>query len=105
MEGGDFSNGRGQQVLRLLRGSEHEGDGRAGAGLCHVGDSEPLTLVERDGAWVESLEVSGQMTLVDHRQTPLEQLAPEAAPLHGEVDAKPGQIPVRILGVRLIHPL
>src|SRR5262249_21091581 len=90
---------------RLSRGSEHARQGRAPADLGLPRDLETVTLIERDRPGIRRLEERREMIRVDDLETSLHQLAAEPGPPVRRVDAKPREVPVRILRMAGVHLL
>jgi hypothetical protein len=87
----------------LARGPEHGSDGRACSSLGLAGDLESVTLIERDALGIWGIQIHRQMILVDDREAMLHQFAAEAPSLHGPVDTKPCQVPMRESRVCVVH--
>ena len=82
---------------------QHACDRRAAPGLRLPGDLEAEALVEADSARIRGLQVRGQVTVVNGSQARSKYLRPEPASLHGRINAKPRQIPMRIGWMSFLH--
>src|SRR5215467_10395086 len=79
--------------------AQHERDWRTRACVRHTSDLESMSAVERDRAWVRSLQVCGQPSAVHGSKTRRHEAAAETLALPHGVYAEPGQIPMRVAGV------